>query len=342
MQKPVERSTMPVSLMPVAEAPRVYGFMLVPQFSMIAFTSAIEPLRLANRAAGRALYEWRLYSPDGRAIEASNGVAVAVDGAYAEAGGLAAAIVCAGLDVQTHGHRELMAVLRRLASFGVGIGAVCTGTYVLAKAGLLDGHAATIHWENFSSLASEFPDLDLSQELFEIDRNRFTCAGGTAAVDMMLSLIAGHHGTDIATEVTDQLIHHRVRDAAERQRMDLRARLGVAHPRLLAVVALMEQAIERPLTCQELAAKAGCSTRQLERLFHKYLGRSPTRHYLTIRLERSRELLRQTSRPILAIAVECGFVSASHFSKSYVEHFGRTPRAERNALRSGIPVRAAG
>jgi transcriptional regulator GlxA family with amidase domain len=200
---------------------------------------------------------------------------------------------------------------------------------VLAKAGLLDGYQSTIHWENHSGLVSEFPHLDVSQELFEIDRNRLTCAGGTAAVDMMLSVIMKDHGPDIASRVTDQLIHHRIREAGERQRMDLRARLGVAHPKLLSVVALMEKSIEEPLSCTELAEQAGFSTRQLERLFCKYLGHSPTKHYLSIRLEHARYLLQQTSMPILSVAMACGFVSASHFSKSYNEHFGRTPSTER-------------
>jgi transcriptional regulator GlxA family with amidase domain len=320
----------PVSMPPAPpENTRVIGFLLVPRFSMIAFSSAIEPLRLANRAAGRTLYEWRLFSSDGRPVRASNDVEIAVGGSYAEARGLHAAIVCAGLDVQTFNHRDLMAVLRRLSSFGAAIGAVCTGTYVLAKAGLLDGYQSTIHWENHSGLVSEFPHLDVSQELFEIDRNRLTCAGGTAAVDMMLSVIMKDHGPDIASRVTDQLIHHRIREAGERQRMDLRARLGVAHPKLLSVVALMEKSIEEPLSCTELAEQAGFSTRQLERLFCKYLGHSPTKHYLSIRLEHARYLLQQTSMPILSVAMACGFVSASHFSKSYNEHFGRTPSTER-------------
>jgi transcriptional regulator GlxA family with amidase domain len=245
---------------------------------------------------------------------------------------VSAAIVCGGVDVQRFDHRELMACLRRLSSFGTIIGAVCTGTYVLAKAGLLEGHRATIHWENHSGLVSEFPHLDVSQELFEVDGNRLTCAGGTAAIDMMVSLIRREHGPDIAASVTDQLIHHRVREAGEHQRMDLRTRLDVAHPKVLAAVAQMERSIERPLSCVALAVKAGCSTRQLERLFHKYLGRSPTKHYLTVRLERARDLLRQTSLPVIAIATSCGFASASHFSKSYVEHFGRTPSAERKRL----------
>ena len=314
---------------PIGPSPRVIGLLLVPQFSMIAFTAAIEPLRLANRAAGSTLYEWRLYSADGAPVEASNGIAIGVSGRFSALRDLSAAIVCAGVDVQVPDHRELMACLRRLSSFGTVVGAVCTGTYVLARAGLLAGHRATIHWENYSSLSAEFPELEISRELFEVDRNRITCAGGTAAIDMMISLIARDHGADIAASVTDQLIHHRVRDADEHQRMDLRARLDVAHPKVLAAVAQMERSIERPLSCAALAVKAGCSTRQLERLFHKYLGHSPTRHYLSVRLEQARDLLRQTSLPIIAVATSCGFASASHFSKSYVEHFGRTPSAER-------------
>lgn len=308
---------------------RTIGFLLVPQFSMIAFTSAIEPFRLANRLSGQAFYDWKLYSVDGRSVRASNDVEISVSGSYAEARLLNSAVVCSGLDVQTFDHRDLMATLRRLSSFGAEIGAVCTGTYVLAKAGLLDGYRSTIHWENHAGLVAEFPHLAVNQELFQIDRSRFTCAGGTAALDMMLALITRDHGTEIASQVTDQLIHHRIREAGERQRMDLRARLGVAHPKLLSVVALMEKTIENPLSCEELAADAKFSTRQLERLFRKYLGHSPTKHYQAIRLERARYLLRQTSMPILSVAMACGFISASHFSKSYSEHFGRKPSTER-------------
>ena len=321
------------------ETSRRIGFLLVPQFSMIAFTSAIEPLRLANRAAGKPLYAWRLFSRDGRPVRGSNGVEITVDGAYADARNVDSAIVCAGIDVQKFDHRNLMAILRRLSSFGAAIGAVCTGTYVLAKAGLLDGYQATIHWENYSGLLAEFPHLNVSQELFEIDRKRFTCAGGTAAIDMMLSVIMRDHGHELASQVTDQLIHHRIREASERQRMDLRARLGIAHPKLLAVVAQMEQHVEEPLSCPKLARQTGLSTRQLERLFCKYLGHSPTKHYLSIRLEHARYLLQQTSMPILSVGMSCGFVSASHFSKSYKDHFGRTPSAERKG--GQFPSRAA-
>jgi transcriptional regulator GlxA family with amidase domain len=306
------------------------GFALVPNFSMIAFASAIEPLRLANRASGEEIFRWRLYSPDGRPVSASNGVVVTVDGAYADMGDLRNVVVCAGIDVQKGNHTALIAKLRKLATQGVSIGAVCTGPYILAAAGLLEGYRCTIHWENYDSFREQFPSLNVTQELYEIDRGRFTCAGGTAAIDMMLSVIQSTtRDHEVAALVTDELIHHRMRDSSERQRMELRSRLGVAHPKLLAVVAEMEKRLERPATCAQLAKRAGLSPRQLERLFQKYIGTTPTRYYLGTRLERARHLLLQTSIPILSVGIACGFVSASHFSKCYSEHFKRTPSDER-------------
>ena len=305
------------------------GLVLVPDFSMIAFTSLIEPLRLANRVSHQQLYDWKIYSIDGKPVTASNGIRLEADGSIGDIGPMPNVVVCGGIDIQRQDHSLLVAKLRRLAFYGVSIGAVCTGSYVLAKAGLLEGYRCTIHWENHQSLREEFPSLEVTDELFEIDRNRFTCAGGTAAIDMMLSMISNRCGQDVAASVTDELIHHRMRNANERQRMELRARLGVANQRVLAVVATMEQNIEEPLSCSELATHVGFSARQLERLFQKYIGQAPTRYYLGLRLERARHLLLQTSMPILSVALACGFVSASHFSKCYSEHFKRTPSEER-------------
>ena len=311
------------------------GFMLVERFSMIAFSSAIEPLRLANRAAGRDLYRYSLWSEDGTRCTASNGVEVRVSGRFGDVQDLDMMVVCGGLDIQRPDHRALQTALRRGCTRGSAIGAVCTGTYVLAKAGLLDGYRATIHWENLPGLASEHDGLQIGSDLFEIDRNRFTCAGGTAAADMMLSLIMRDHGPNVASYVADQLIHHRIRESGERQRMDLRMRLGVAHPKLLKVVGLMEASLAEPLGSQELAEAVHLSTRQLERLFLKYLGRSPAKHYLRIRLEHARDLIRQTAMPLLSVAMECGFTSASHFSKAYLDCFGQPPSAERKGVQGG-------
>jgi transcriptional regulator GlxA family with amidase domain len=310
---------------------QVFGFMLTEQFSMIAFAAALEPLRLANRATGRKLYDWRLFSADGKSAEASNGARISVDGRFRDAQDMDAVVVCSGVNVQQLDHRDLIAVVRRLVKFGAAPGAVCTGAYVLAKAGLLDGHRCTIHWENRPGIQADFPELEVGEDLFEVDGDRFTCAGGVAAADMMLSLIKRDHGEFVAAVVTDQLILHRVREASERQRMDMRTRLGVGDPKLLRVIALMQGSIDRPQSMEVFARGVGVSLRQLDRLFLKHLGTSPKRHYLKIRLDHACQLLRQTRMPILDVAMASGFSSASYFSQSYLDHFGRTPSSERKA-----------
>jgi len=308
------------------------GFVLVPEFSMIAFAAGVEPIRLANRLSDSSIYTGVTLSNDGKDVTASNGVCVAVDHSIVDAGPLDMVMVCGGLNIRDHTSVALMNAVRRRATHGAGVGALCTGSYVLARAGLLDGYRCTIHWENLTSFAEEFPEIEVTAELFEIDRNRLSCAGGTAAVDMMLTMIGMQRGDALAAMVADQLIHHRIRESTERQRMELRSRVGVAHPKLLSVIQMMEENLEEPLSCAELARMVGLSARQLERLFRKYLGQVPTRYYLELRLKRSRFLLLQTSMPVLSVALSCGFVSASHFSKCYRECFHKTPSEERRIL----------
>ena len=309
--------------------PLKVGFLLIPNFSMLAFASAIEPLRAANRMSGDTLFLWIVASPDGMQSRASNNVKTEVDGDSTILADCHIVFVCAGLDVKAQSDKSILNMLRRLDRQGAVIGAICTGTYLMAAAGLLDDRRCTIHWENIDGLAEEFPLLEITNELFEIDDTRITCSGGTASLDMILYMIGQIHGQTLAAQVSEQFIHDRIRDPSDRQRMELRSRLGVSHPKLLAVVDYMEQGLEEPLSQTELAQKANLSTRQLERLFRKYLSTTPTRYYLNLRLARARHLLRQTSMSILSIALACGFVSASHFSKCYREVYGRTPRAER-------------
>ena len=309
--------------------PLKVGFLLIPNFSMLAFASAIEPLRAANRMSGDTLFSWIVASPDGMQSRASNHVKTEVDGDSTILADCHIVFVCAGLDVKAQSDKSILNMLRRLDRQGAVIGAICTGTYLMAAAGLLDDRRCTIHWENIDGLAEEFPLLEITNDLFEIDDTRITCSGGTASLDMILYMIGQIHGQTLAAQVSDGLIHDRIRDPSDRQRMELRSRLGVSHPKLLAVVDYMEQGLEEPLSQTELAQKANLSTRQLERLFRKYLSTTPTRYYLNLRLARARHLLRQTSMSILSIALACGFVSASHFSKCYREVYGRTPRAER-------------
>jgi len=305
------------------------GFFLLPRFSMMAFASAIEPLRSANRLMEKTIFDWVIASENGQYTMASNGVEVAATTDLDDLTKCRMIFVCGGIDIQRHCTKSVISALRMIDRHGVSIGAICTGTYVLAKAGLLEDRRCTIHWENRDGLMEEFPDLEVTEELFEIDTDRITCSGGTAALDMMLHLIAQAHGNSLATSVSEQFIHDRIRDSHDRQRMELRSRLGVSHPKLLAVVAEMEKNLEEPMPQTEIAKRANLSTRQLERLFRKYLGTTPTRYYLNLRIARARHLLRQTSMSILSVALACGFVSASHFSKCYRETYGRTPRDER-------------
>ena len=309
--------------------PQVIAFVLMPRFTMIAFTSAIEPLRLASRIAGKTLYSWKLASIDGKAVTASNGIPLQPDYSIDTVGEVDAVVVCGGLDIQHVNDKRLFSWLRQMGRKGLDLGALCTGSHVLAKAGLLDGHRCTIHWENIAGFAEEFPEIEVTPELFEIDRNRFTCSGGTAPIDMILNIIAMQHGFELAASVADQFMHERIRDHHDHQRMSLPARLGVRHPKLLSIIEIMEKNLEEPLTRSQLARHAGLSTRQLERLFRKYLNRSPARYYLELRLNRARLLLLQTNMSVIDVALACGFVSASHFSKCYRDFFGRTPRKER-------------
>ena len=309
--------------------PTRIGFLLIRNFSMMAFTSAVEPLRSANRMAGRPLYEWQIISPDGKPVAASNGIEVVPHKGMSEVDREKILVVVTGIDVQRYEDERILGFLRRIARQGATMGALCTGSHLLARAGLLDGRRCTIHWENLGGFTEDFPEIEVSSDLYEIDRDRFTCSGGTAARDMMLHLIGRQHGQALANQVSEQFIHDRIREPHDHQRMELRARLGVSHPKLISVISEMETNLEEPLTQTDLADRAGLSTRQLERLFRKYLGATPTRYYLTLRLQRARQLLVQTSMSILSVALACGFVSASHFSKCYRECFGRTPRAER-------------
>ncbi len=318
-------------MLPIAqlESPELIGFFLAPRFSMMAFTSAIEPLRSANRMSGRNLYGWRLISKDGAPVEASNGIAMMPDSAIAAADYLPTLIVCGGIDVHLVRDKETFSWLRRQARKGARVGAICTGSHILARAGLLDGYRCTIHWENIPGFSEEFPDIEVTAELFEIDRNRFTCSGGTAPLDMMLYMIATHYGHDLAAAISDQFIHDRIRGPNDHQRMTLQSRLGVRDPKLISVIAQMESNLEEPLSRADLADSVDLSTRQLERLFRKNLASTPKHYYLELRLRRARQLLLQTGMSVLDVALACGFVSASHFSKCYREFVGKTPREER-------------
>lgn len=316
-------------------ATRNYSFFLVPHFTLLAFSSAIDPLRMANQLSNQELYRWRTISSDGEPVTSSSGVRIPADSSINDELNATAIFVCGGIDVHKLFDPKTLPWLRKLANRKIILGALCTGSYVLAEAKLLKGYRCTIHWENFAGIRERHPDLVISQELFEIDRDRYTCAGGIAPMDMMLHLIRRQHGSDLATAVSEQFICDRIRDNHDRQRIPLRHRIGTSQPKLMEAVSLMEANIEEPMALDELSQHIGLSRRQLERLFKKYLNCVPTRYYLQIRLERARQLLLQTSMPIVDTALACGFISAPHFSKCYRLVFGVPPREERRRAATG-------
>ena len=315
---------------------RSFVFFLVPDFSMIAFATAIEALRIANRMLNYDSYKWRLASLDGNPVVASNGVEVAVDNSLEEERRLLSGkdrpsmlFVCSGVNVERHGNKSLYGWIREEHNRGVAVGGLCTGAHILASAGLLSNRRCAIHWENLPGFAEAFPKADVYADLFEVDGNVYTCAGGTAALDMMLSLIAEDHDEKLINAICEQALTDRVRGPHDRQRLPLRARLGVQNARILSIIEMMEANLAEPLTLVEIADHAGLSRRQIERLFRHHMGRSPARYYLEIRLDRARHLLLQSMLPVVEVAIACGFVSASHFSKCYRELYGRSPQQER-------------
>ena len=299
---------------------------------MMAFIAAIDQLRMANRLSGKKLYEWVVLSETGDPVDASAEMSVSsID--MKQSGKLDAVFVCGGTNIETKVSMLVTVWLRGQAKSRVHIGAICTGTYILADAGLLKDHRCTIHWENMIGLREKFPELVISPDVFEIDRDRYTCAGGSAAMDMMVYLIAQKQGWDLATEIAEEFLLERIRGRNDRQRLPLRLQLGASQPKLAEAVAYMEANIEELISLDEIASHVGLSRRQLERLFQKYLHCVPTRYYMRLRLMHARQLLLQTSMPIVDIAFASGFVSTPHFSKCYREHFGIPPRDERKSHR---------
>ncbi len=315
-----------------------YVFVLLDNFTMLCFACAVESLRIANRMAGKTLYTWVLAGDGGETVACSNGTRFKVDIDFDELGRDDIVMLCGGIDVQAATTRRLLNWVRREARRGVVMGGLCTAGYTLAKAGLLDGKKATIHWENQDSFAEEFEDVTLTKSVFVVDGNRITTAGGTASIDLMLKLIADDHGEDLSNAVADQLIYSSIRTDQDTQRLSIPTRIGVRHPKLSRVIHMMEQAIEDPISPATLARDVGMSTRQLERLFRRYLNRSPKRYYMELRLSKARNLLMQTDMSVINVALACGFASPSHFSKCYRSHYSTTPYRERGSQGSGLSI----
>ncbi|OBZ24831.1 AraC family transcriptional regulator [Pseudomonas protegens] len=311
-----------------------FYFLLMPGFSAIGFISAIEPLRVANRFRGE-LYRWHVLSADGGAVLASNGMSVNVDAALEPLKKGATLWVVAGFEPLKFLTPALEHWLRRLEAEGVTLGGIDTGSVILAESGLLEGHRVTLHWEAIEAFKESYPQLSVTQELFEIDRRRITCAGGTASIDMMLDLIAQAHGPQLAVQVSEQFVLGRIRPRKDHQRMEVASRYGISNKKLVQVIGEMEQHSEPPLSTLALAESIKVTRRQLERLFRLHLNDTPSNFYLGLRLEKARKLLRQTDMSVLEVSIACGFESPSYFTRSYRARFVRCPREDRRPSGGG-------
>jgi transcriptional regulator GlxA family with amidase domain len=306
------------------------GVVLTPGFSLMAFACTVEPLRGANLMRGAVLYRWSHLSPEGGMVASGGALEVLTQPLPKPSeADFDMLVVCGGMGSDSYRNAKLTAFLRRMSRRNVVIGSVSTASFILAAAGLLDNRRCTVHWDYLEAFREAFPHLDATNDLFVLDKGVFTCAGGTASMDVMLQVIRQRQGDEFASLVSDQFIYGTMRQPRDAQRMTLRNRIGIAQPVIVKAIEIMEGTIETPLRTPQIARRTGVSTRQLERLFLRYLGCSPTQHYIRVRLEKARKLLRHTTLSVLGIGVTCGFTSASHFARAYRLHFGVVPSADR-------------
>lgn len=309
-------------IQPPEITPERIGFLLLPRFAMVAFFSAIEPLRIANRIGGLTLFEWDLISRDGESIVASNGMTLAADYSLQGSPWVPSLAVCASFEPENSiDDEKLLDWLQARAAAGCVIGGMDTGCYALAAAGLLDDQTVTLHWECLPDFRARFPKVDAVESVYEITTEGFSCAGGSAAIDMSLDLIRRRYGNELAAQVRDQLIHDQGRLPASRQRDPAIPQ----EPLLQRAIALMEANLELPLGIRELADELGISWRRLDRLFARHLSTSPQQAYLARRLDHAHRLLRKTPHSVMQIALACGFASASSFSRAFRRRHGLTP-----------------
>ena len=313
----------------ISQHPTRIGFLLTEKCAMLAFASALEPLRAANRLSGRELYDWVLITTDGKPVTASNRIDIMPNCGLEDDPELDMIFLVSGIDYEQFEDENAFAWLRRKARHGTPIGTLSSASFIAAKAGLLDGYRCTIHWEDAIGFAETYPQIELTGSMFEIDRDRYTSAGGTSAMDLMLHLVARDHGPELASDISMQFQHDRIRDQADQQRMSRKLLLATKSEKLLTAVNLMETNLETPISPAEIADTVGLSVRQMERLFQQHIGQPPARYYMELRLEHARLLLVQTGLPIVEVAVASGFVSHSHFAKCYRQHFHRSPMEER-------------
>ena len=309
--------------------PKRIGMLPIDGFALMSYASSVEPFRAANLLSNHTLYEVINISVEGDLVQSSGDANVSVQAHVGDELALDYLFVIAGGNPAKFDNRRVFSWLNRQARQGVKLGGVSGGPVILARAGLMGGHRMTVHWEHAQALAELSPDLLIERTLFVIDRNRVTCAGGTAAMDLMHTLIALHHGSVFARLVSDWFLHTEIRPSIGPQRGGLVERVGSTNPTILDAVKAMESNVASPLTLDQLALFAGVSPRQLNRLFSDTLGRPTMKYYRELRLELAHNLLRNSTLSLTEIAFAAGFSNSSHFSRLYASYFGQAPSLAR-------------
>lgn len=304
------------------------AFTLVEGYSSLALFSALETLRIANQCLRDKRFAWELCSEDGLQVSDSLGIVLPDQFELDAYQSRSIVLVCSGDEVSPNCSDGLLHKLRRLDRLGCELGGLYTGAYILAKAGILDGKQATIHWSNRASFAEQFPEVELVDQNYVKGTGVHSTASDLASIDLMLELIQDRQGAALAEQVAGRMAYRHIHSMQNLSRVNTVFRDGIRHPKLAKVVSLMECSIETPVSSNELALKVNISTRQLERLFQKFIGASPKRYYVGLQLEHANQLLHQTDMPISEVALASGFNSQSHFSKVYRGQYGLSPYAQ--------------
>jgi len=304
------------------------GILLIDGYPLIPFSCVVEVLRAANQLSNSELFEWQLYAPNSKPVMSSSGIAVPAQ-PLSHAKDLHTLIICAPSNAQEFNNTATLELLKKFDTQGVNLGTVSFGSFILARAGLLNHCRSTIHWENIPVFKELYPQLDITFTLYEIDQKRFTCSGGTAALDMMLKLVENQHGRLLAQKISQYYHHDRIRSEIESQQMASRLDLAMSAPKLVDVINLMESNIEEPLVLPHIAKQCDLSLRQVERLFLQYRDLTPSQYYLSLRLSHAKQLLLNTNRSVIDISIATGFKSHAYFAACYRKLFGSSPRNHR-------------
>ena len=308
---------------------QVFYFLLLPKLTMLAFSSALEPLRIVNQLTQKEIYNWHILTPNNLPVTCSNGVVVSPDTKLENAQKNATIFICSGVEPMLTADKQVVSWIRRQHRMGSKFGGICTGAYALAKAGIIGTSKFTLHWENQPGFIETFHNLLPTQSLFEIEKNLITCGGGSAATDMMLHLIEESLGRDVAVVVADMCIHKRVSGQKAPQKSSLSVALGSRNLHLISAIQVMTETVEDPLPLVEMCKILEISRRQLERLFKRYTQQSPIKFYYSLRLERAHALLNETNMSITEIATATGFNSASHLSRQFKAKYNISPTSFR-------------